>query len=593
MLSLSTFSVTMFCTWLLAAMYPVDSSASPFKTSSLMSMQKLLHLSSVKILVTWALNTFTVFLRGRVFADIVTDDMDKKLLLSIQSECNNQGICIPWQEIGQTMGDKISGGAVIQHLAKLRGRMVDQGLSVPPPLKRGGSSRISTGPSLNKKTPPKKPNASQNATPKSTKGLSKAMASTNMASDESEEGDWDSASEAEFSTPRTKRSKEKSKRRIRVKEESSGGEVETPTKVGDKRKRMVSLGGSPQKKVNLKGTNLEGTPTKSTRTKRNVDYRKMDGDSSDDGDSDLTNVTMDEEEGDKESYVAKGAPFLALEDDVPSRRQVIGRKTTAKPSSSMVTLRYGKSGNVLSFLKAAGVITEDDAAGAIEKTEDLEKGMSDAGSDSDSYRTDEIVGGETLVDGRGEAIAVGDVHDTLVQGNLCHQAQPVADLDEADSGDVDNDFVAAHSAREYGSFVNPGFMGSLGEHGCGALGDDVFNNQSSFVGGGQNNETIFNYRQFTNPNFVQSNNFSSFAPRARHPNALSLQTAIAATTGGVPSANTSSHTTVNQTPTEPSADGVHRMWDSDFMDDFLSHDMFNNDGFEGAFEEYGPFEGQL
>ena len=55
--------------------------------------------------------------------DSSTDDMDKKLLLSIQSECNAQGVTIPWNNIAGLVGPNITGSAVIQHLAKLRIRM--------------------------------------------------------------------------------------------------------------------------------------------------------------------------------------------------------------------------------------------------------------------------------------------------------------------------------------------------------------------------------------------------------------------------------------------------------------------------------------
>ena len=78
-------------------------------------------------------------------ADTFAEEMDKKLLLAVQYQCNLVGVAIPWTEIGAIMGEGITGGAVIQHLAKLRARMIAQGLSVPPPLRRGGGgSRIST-----------------------------------------------------------------------------------------------------------------------------------------------------------------------------------------------------------------------------------------------------------------------------------------------------------------------------------------------------------------------------------------------------------------------------------------------------------------
>ena len=56
-------------------------------------------------------------------ANTRTDDMDKKLLLAIQSECNAQGVVIPWNNVAALVSPTITGGAVIQHLAKIRIRM--------------------------------------------------------------------------------------------------------------------------------------------------------------------------------------------------------------------------------------------------------------------------------------------------------------------------------------------------------------------------------------------------------------------------------------------------------------------------------------
>ncbi|KAL8712738.1 MAG: hypothetical protein Q9220_002946 [cf. Caloplaca sp. 1 TL-2023] len=69
-----------------------------------------------------------------------TEEMDKKLLLTLQWACNKRGVKIPWEMVAEEMGTTISAGAVIQHLAKFRSRMVDQGLEVPPALTRGGSN---------------------------------------------------------------------------------------------------------------------------------------------------------------------------------------------------------------------------------------------------------------------------------------------------------------------------------------------------------------------------------------------------------------------------------------------------------------------
>ncbi|KAF3479831.1 uncharacterized protein GIQ15_06807 [Arthroderma uncinatum] len=68
------------------------------------------------------------------------DDLDRKLLLSIQSACNRLGVRVPWTEVANLMQNGITDGAIVQHLAKLRIRMVNAGLDVPPPLRRGGAT---------------------------------------------------------------------------------------------------------------------------------------------------------------------------------------------------------------------------------------------------------------------------------------------------------------------------------------------------------------------------------------------------------------------------------------------------------------------
>ncbi|KAI1952859.1 hypothetical protein LOZ29_002419 [Ophidiomyces ophidiicola] len=67
------------------------------------------------------------------------DDLDRQLLLSIQSACNLAGIRIPWANVAELMGEKITEGAIVQHLAKLRHRLEGEGVTVPPPLRRGGA----------------------------------------------------------------------------------------------------------------------------------------------------------------------------------------------------------------------------------------------------------------------------------------------------------------------------------------------------------------------------------------------------------------------------------------------------------------------
>ncbi|KAL9604202.1 MAG: hypothetical protein Q9219_000600 [cf. Caloplaca sp. 3 TL-2023] len=69
------------------------------------------------------------------------DNMDMKLLLTIQWACNQKNIKLPWEMIGHEMGETITESAVVQHLSKKRTRMEEQGIPVPPPLTRGGSNK--------------------------------------------------------------------------------------------------------------------------------------------------------------------------------------------------------------------------------------------------------------------------------------------------------------------------------------------------------------------------------------------------------------------------------------------------------------------
>lgn len=166
------------------------------------------------------------------------------------------------------MGPLISGGAVVQHLSKLRIRMVAQNLPVPPPLKRGGGIKISTGPSLPRR-PAKAPQpaTARDATvKKSGKPVSKKRALADKVSDDSEEEDFkvDSDSDADYGKPLAKRNRAGATQRHQ----------------------------SPIKK-------------------------------SDDTDSDKDS-SEDEaehgEDGNGNRVVAAGADFLALEDDVPTKK---------------------------------------------------------------------------------------------------------------------------------------------------------------------------------------------------------------------------------------------------------------------------------
>lgn len=205
--------------------------------------------------------------------------MDKKLLLTIQQECNRQNIPLPWTEIGETMGPLISGGAVVQHLSKLRIRMVAQDLPVPPPLKRGGGTRISTGPSLPRRPAQVSlPTTARGATIKdSGKPVNKKRALADLVSDDSED-------------------------------ESSRSDAEPDAEYG---KTLV-------KRARPAVTQRhQSPPRKSDSAESSEDNSEDEAESGGDG-----NVNR---------VVAAGADFLTLEDDVPTKRsKIVTLKTVIK-----------------------------------------------------------------------------------------------------------------------------------------------------------------------------------------------------------------------------------------------------------------------
>ena len=182
--------------------------------------------------------------------------------------------------------------------------MVQQGLSVPPPLRRGGGQRISTGLSI----PPsgraaKKPTCARKDPPKPRRARTQKFHSEETESDE-----YETDSDAEYGKPRAKRAKTQSK----VK-------PHTPTpSTSDSEEEIVSSAGRKVKREASNSSNNESS----------------DEDHSEKGDG------MDEDE-----VVATGAGFLDLVDDVPTMEQPapepvkslivkLPAKKTIKPESS-------------------------------------------------------------------------------------------------------------------------------------------------------------------------------------------------------------------------------------------------------------------
>lgn len=242
------------------------------------------------------------------------------------------------------MGEGITGGAVIQHLAKLRIRMVAQGHPVPPPLKRGGgSARISTSASTGSKakaTPTKDGTATSTkcnpAKPKKKAG--KKAAPGFDESDEEEDSSTNDDSDADYGERRAKRAKfgVKGPMRRNVKMEDNDGEASIPANP-PKRKHKSSK--SSSRELSAYGTtDINGVP---------IDY---DSNSEDEDDT-------------KAELVAAGAPFLDLEDDYPSHVKT-GKKSLYKKKSLVVSLpTTSRNAGMLEGMKeeAVGDMSDDES----------------------------------------------------------------------------------------------------------------------------------------------------------------------------------------------------------------------------------------
>ncbi len=73
--------------------------------------------------------------------------MAEKLLLHIQYECSRYKIDLPWDSIAHRLHPGSSGGAILQHMNRLRNTLVAEGHLVPPICQKPGS-RVSVDPTI-------------------------------------------------------------------------------------------------------------------------------------------------------------------------------------------------------------------------------------------------------------------------------------------------------------------------------------------------------------------------------------------------------------------------------------------------------------
>lgn len=117
--------------------------------------------------------------------------------------CSDKGVKLPWDDIGATMEEHVSGGAIIQHISKLRQRLEAMGKNVPPPPRRGGGygSSNSKGRNTNLATQ----GAVSPAAPRRTRASANVRSRNKLSETEEEEigVDGASGSEEEFGNPKS------------------------------------------------------------------------------------------------------------------------------------------------------------------------------------------------------------------------------------------------------------------------------------------------------------------------------------------------------------------------------------------------------
>ena len=283
------------------------------------------------------------------------------LLLAMQYHCNRLGLAVPYEDIGATVGPGVTPGAIVQHLAKLRARMVAEGHRVPPPLKRGGStSKLGAGSLSSKAKAAKKGNAkgdpkdkaiAAKSTPAMSKKAGKRAAPGSDDSDDDDESWNDDESDMEYGESRAKRAKYDAK----------GGMLRRKTKTAHSDEEVATRPGA--RELSAYGeTDINGVP---------IDYGS---------------------DGEKEvgaSSVGTNATWLDLDDDYASHPKT-GKKTCFKKQSLVVSLATASQNTGA----MAAIKEEDDDTGDMSELESEDElvggGVEDCVDESHVHSNEEL-----------------------------------------------------------------------------------------------------------------------------------------------------------------------------------------------------------
>jgi hypothetical protein len=272
---------------------------------------------------------------------LVTDDLDKQVLLIVQYACNEAGVRIPWDDVARMMCEvtdqPVTGGAIIQHLSKLRSRMESYELGVPPPLKRGLPANTPSkiyAPGNKRKVKPSKVK-----TPKSSTVKPKKLKARKLKSEDEEDSDGspvfyegeEEDSDGDYGSTKKKRrvsgGKEKGKKQLAVapkqEEDDENPKAETLNIKAD-----VIKGVTLMPEADIQESIESESPLPRTRGVKH-NYAKMDTGSDENGNGDDGDAQA-EEELEEEEYVKKE---IKSDGEISPRTQV---KTSVANASGFV-----------------------------------------------------------------------------------------------------------------------------------------------------------------------------------------------------------------------------------------------------------------
>ena len=226
---------------------------------------------------------------------MLPDDKDIDCLLAIVKQCGTHGLKIPWDAVGRDIGDRVSGNAVQQHIAKLKKKVEETRRNGTKTVSQksgfvGGGSKTQTG--SNKKPVAKVPSKK-----------------TRSTEEDGDEFDVDRASDpdesygetrAKRSAPRRAKAVPKKYKEAASDEDSSPAGMSIPQETIRVKAELSGsspladeYGSSPLKKRKMDSSSGEiDTPTK-PRQRRSA----------------LKNE-LDDNDNDGEQYVAVGSRFL-------------------------------------------------------------------------------------------------------------------------------------------------------------------------------------------------------------------------------------------------------------------------------------------